>query len=56
MAGGGGVTMTNGVKAKKSTCVSTVSSAAGTTMNSLENKPKTVAGKWIYRSLKTVVG
>ncbi|NXX55449.1 CYTSA protein, partial [Scopus umbretta] len=44
MAGGGGVTMTNGVKAKKSTCVSTASSASGTTMNSLENKPKTVAG------------
>ncbi|XP_032857323.1 cytospin-A isoform X3 [Tyto alba] len=44
MAGGGGVTMTNGVKAKKSTCVSTASSASGTTMNSLENKPKTIAG------------
>ncbi|XP_075574311.1 cytospin-A isoform X2 [Pelecanus crispus] len=44
MAGGGGVTMTNGVKAKKSTCVSTVSSSSGTTMNSLENKPKTIAG------------
>ncbi|KAM9371788.1 cytospin-A isoform 1-T1 [Phaethornis superciliosus] len=44
MAGGGGVTMTNGVKAKKSTCVSTSSSASGTTMNSLENKPKTIAG------------
>ncbi|XP_009699003.1 PREDICTED: cytospin-A isoform X4 [Cariama cristata] len=44
MAGGSGVTMTNGVKAKKSTCVSTASSASGTTMNSLENKPKTVAG------------
>ncbi|XP_065548666.1 cytospin-A isoform X2 [Lathamus discolor] len=44
MAGGGGVTMTNGVKAKKSTCVSTASSASGTAMNSLENKPKTIAG------------
>ncbi|XP_009461963.1 PREDICTED: cytospin-A isoform X1 [Nipponia nippon] len=44
MAGGSGVTMTNGVKAKKSTCVSTASSASGTTMNSLENKPKTIAG------------
>ncbi|KFQ86475.1 Cytospin-A, partial [Phoenicopterus ruber ruber] len=44
MAGGGGVAMTNGVKAKKSTCVSTASSASGTTMNSLENKPKTIAG------------
>ncbi|KAM6112091.1 cytospin-A isoform 1-T1 [Pterocles gutturalis] len=44
MAGGGGVTMTNGVKAKKSTCVSTASSASGTTMNILENKPKTIAG------------
>ncbi|XP_061226667.1 cytospin-A isoform X3 [Neopsephotus bourkii] len=44
MAGGGGVTMTNGVKAKKSTCVSTASSASGTTMNSLENKPKTITG------------
>ncbi|XP_062487322.1 cytospin-A isoform X2 [Pezoporus occidentalis] len=44
MAGGGGVTMTNGVKAKKSTCVATASSASGTTMNSLENKPKTIAG------------
>ncbi|XP_009891501.1 PREDICTED: cytospin-A isoform X1 [Charadrius vociferus] len=44
MAGGGGVTMTNGVKAKKSTCVSTASSASGTTMSSLENKPKTIAG------------
>ncbi|NXW26979.1 CYTSA protein, partial [Phaetusa simplex] len=44
MAGGGGVTMTNGVKAKKSTCVSTASSASGMTMNSLENKPKTIAG------------
>ncbi|XP_010295366.1 PREDICTED: cytospin-A isoform X2 [Phaethon lepturus] len=44
MAGGGGVTMTNGVKSKKSTCVSTASSASGTTMNSLENKPKTIAG------------
>ncbi|KAM6298085.1 cytospin-A isoform 1-T1 [Aegotheles albertisi] len=44
MAGGGGVTMTNGVKAKKSTCVSAASSASGTTMNSLENKPKTIAG------------
>ncbi|XP_030356279.1 cytospin-A isoform X1 [Strigops habroptila] len=44
MAGGGGVTMTNGVKAKKSTCVSTASSASGTTMNSLENKPKAIAG------------
>ncbi|KAM6052446.1 cytospin-A isoform 2-T2 [Chlamydotis macqueenii] len=43
MAGGGGVTMTNGVKAKKSTCVSTASSASGTTMNSLESKPKTIA-------------
>ncbi|XP_017669433.1 PREDICTED: cytospin-A [Lepidothrix coronata] len=44
MAGGGGVTMTNGVKAKKNTCVSTASSAPGTAMNSLENKPKTIAG------------
>nr|XP_009931505.1 PREDICTED: cytospin-A isoform X2 [Opisthocomus hoazin] len=44
MAGGGGVTITNGVKAKKSTCVSTASSTSGTTMNSLENKPKTIAG------------
>ncbi|NWV01419.1 CYTSA protein, partial [Upupa epops] len=44
MAGGGGVTVTNGVKAKKSTCVSAASSAVGTTMNNLENKPKTVAG------------
>ncbi|XP_010003102.1 PREDICTED: cytospin-A isoform X2 [Chaetura pelagica] len=44
MAGGGGVTMTNGVKAKKTTCVSTGSSASGTAMSSLENKPKTVAG------------
>ncbi|NXS65517.1 CYTSA protein, partial [Pandion haliaetus] len=44
MAGGGGVAMTNGVKVKKSTCVSTASSASGTTMNSLENKPKTIAG------------
>ncbi|NXS08288.1 CYTSA protein, partial [Neodrepanis coruscans] len=44
MAGGGGVTMTNGVKAKKNTCVSTASSAPGTAMNSLENKPKTAAG------------
>jgi len=48
MAGGGGVTITNGVKAKKSTCVSTASSTSGTTMNSLENKPKTISGKLIY--------
>ncbi|XP_050780414.1 cytospin-A isoform X1 [Gopherus flavomarginatus] len=41
---GGGVTMTNGVKAKKSTCTSTASSASGTTMNNLENKPKTITG------------
>ncbi|XP_023793450.1 cytospin-A isoform X3 [Cyanistes caeruleus] len=44
MAGGGGVTMTNGVKAKKNSCVSTASSAPGAAMNSLENKPKTIAG------------
>ncbi|OPJ74795.1 cytospin-A [Patagioenas fasciata monilis] len=44
MAGGGAVTMTNGVKAKKNTCVSTASSASGPAMNSLENKPKTIAG------------
>ncbi|XP_025055123.1 cytospin-A isoform X3 [Alligator sinensis] len=41
---GGGVTVTNGVKAKKSTCTSTVPSASGTTMNNLENKPKTITG------------
>nr|XP_048677071.1 cytospin-A isoform X3 [Caretta caretta] len=41
---GGGVTMTNGVKAKKSTCTSTASSASGTTMNNVENKPKTITG------------
>lgn len=56
MASGGGVTMTNGVKAKKSTCASTVSSATGATMNTLENKPKTVAGRWIYWFLKTIIG
>ncbi|XP_042684795.1 cytospin-A isoform X2 [Centrocercus urophasianus] len=50
MASGGGVTMTNGVKAKKSTCAPTVSSATGTTMNTLENKPKTVAGSTAKRS------
>ncbi|XP_075754113.1 cytospin-A isoform X4 [Pelodiscus sinensis] len=41
---GGGVTVTNGVKTKKSTCASTASSASGTTMNNPENKPKTIAG------------
>lgn len=45
---GGGVTVTNGVKAKKSTCTSTVPSASGTTMNNLENKPKTITGKKKY--------
>ncbi|OXB73300.1 UNVERIFIED_CONTAM: hypothetical protein H355_008276 [Colinus virginianus] len=50
MASGGGVTMTNGVKAKKSTCVSTVSSATGTAMSTLESKPKTVAGSTAKRS------
>ncbi|XP_030919037.1 cytospin-A isoform X4 [Geospiza fortis] len=44
MAGGGGVTMTNGVKAKKNSCVSTAPSAPGATMSTLENKPKTIAG------------
>uniref|UniRef100_A0A8D2MSX6 Cytospin-A n=1 Tax=Zonotrichia albicollis TaxID=44394 RepID=A0A8D2MSX6_ZONAL len=45
MAGGGGVTMTNGVKAKKNSCVSsTAPSAPGTAMSTLENKPKTIAG------------
>lgn len=56
MAGGGGVTMTNGVKAKKNSCVSTASSAPGTTMSSVENKPKTIAGKQIYLFLKVEVG
>ncbi|OXB64659.1 hypothetical protein ASZ78_008735 [Callipepla squamata] len=50
MASGGAVTMTNGVKAKKSTCVSTVSSATGTAMSTLESKPKTVAGSTAKRS------
>uniref|UniRef100_A0A8C9EQJ7 Cytospin-A n=1 Tax=Pavo cristatus TaxID=9049 RepID=A0A8C9EQJ7_PAVCR len=50
MASGGGATMTNGVKAKKSTCASTVSSTTGTTMSTLENKPKTVAGSTAKRS------
>ncbi|KAJ7309899.1 hypothetical protein JRQ81_007978 [Phrynocephalus forsythii] len=40
----GGVTMSNGVKGKKSTCSSTVPSAAGTTMNNPENKAKPLAG------------
>ncbi|XP_061459014.1 cytospin-A isoform X1 [Rhineura floridana] len=40
----GGVTMSNGVKGKKSTCTSTAPSTAGTTMNNLENKFKPVTG------------
>lgn len=41
----GGVTMSNGVKGKKSTCSSTAPSAAGTTMNNPENKAKPLTGK-----------
>nr|XP_056715326.1 cytospin-A [Euleptes europaea] len=39
----GGVTMSNGVKGKKSTCTSAAPPTAGTTMNNLE-KPKPITG------------
>ncbi|XP_066465721.1 cytospin-A isoform X2 [Tiliqua scincoides] len=40
----GGFAMSNGVKGKKSTCAGVALSSAGTTMNSLENKPKPPTG------------
>nr|XP_020654809.1 cytospin-A isoform X2 [Pogona vitticeps] len=40
----GGVTMSNGVKGKKSTCSSTAPSATGTIMNNAENKAKPLTG------------
>ncbi|XP_007435445.1 cytospin-A isoform X1 [Python bivittatus] len=40
----GGINISNGVKGKKSVCTSTAPSAAGATMNSVENKLKSTTG------------
>uniref|UniRef100_A0A8D0E0Q0 Cytospin-A n=1 Tax=Salvator merianae TaxID=96440 RepID=A0A8D0E0Q0_SALMN len=40
----GGVTMSNGIKGKKSPCTSTTPTPTGLTMNNLDSKSKTVAG------------